>query len=53
VNKEIKRHWRVTCLLPNEAALLRLITALLAETGDEWETGIIHLNMDNRTQPSA
>ena len=53
VNKEIKRRTRVAGLFPNEAALLRLVTAILAETSDEWETGKIYLNMECLTQPSV
>ena len=48
VNQEIKRRTRVASLFPNEASLLRLVTALLAETSAEWETGKIYLNMDNQ-----
>jgi len=53
VNQEIKRRTRVARLFPNEAALLRLVTALLAETSDEWESGKIYLNMETPTQPSV
>jgi transposase-like protein len=45
VNQEIKRRTRVARLFPNEASLLRLVTALLAETSDDWETGKIYLNL--------
>ena len=34
-------------------SLLRLITALLVETSDEWETGTLYLNMQSTTQPSV
>jgi len=37
-NKEIKRRTRVATLFPNEASLLRLVTAVLVELSDEWET---------------
>jgi len=53
VNKELKRRTRVAGLFPNEASLLRLVSAILAETSDEWETGKIYLNMENQTQPSV
>jgi transposase-like protein len=46
VNMELKRRTRVAGLFPNEAALLRLVSALLAETSDEWETGKVYLNME-------
>lgn len=38
-NKELKRRTRVATLFPNEASLLRLVTAVLVELSDEWETG--------------
>ena len=53
VNPEIKRRPRVARLFPNEAALLRLVTALLAETSEEWESGKIYLNMECQTHPSV
>jgi len=43
LNQEIKRRTRVATLFPNEASLLRLVTAILMETSDEWETGRIYL----------
>jgi transposase-like protein len=39
LNREIKRRTRVATLFPNEASLLRLVTALLMEQSEEWETG--------------
>ena len=48
VNLELRRRTRVASLFPNEASLLRLVTALLAETSQEWETGKTYLNMDNQ-----
>ena len=53
VNMELKRRTRVAGLFPNEASLLRLVSALLNETSEEWETGKIYLNMENQTQPSV
>jgi transposase-like protein len=53
VNMELKRRTRVVGVFPNEAALLRLVSALLAETSEEWETGKIYLNMECQTQPSV
>jgi putative transposase len=53
VNQELKRRTRVAGLFPNEASLLRLITALLNEISDEWQTAKIYLNMDNHPQPSV
>ena len=49
VNMELKRRTRVAGLFPNEASLLRLVTALLAEYSDEWETGKTYLSMQPTT----
>lgn len=38
INKEIKRRTRVATLFPNEGALLRLVTAILIEISDEWQS---------------
>ena len=51
VNQELKRRTRVARLFPNEASLLRWVSALLAETSEAWETGKIYLNLENPTQP--
>jgi putative transposase len=42
---EIKRRTNVASIFPNEASLLRLASALLAEIDEEWQTGKIYLNM--------
>ena len=47
LNKEIKRRTRVATLFPNEASLLRLVSAVLAEISEEWETGRTYLTMEN------
>jgi transposase-like protein len=47
LNKEIKRRTRVATLFPNEAALLRLVSAVLMEISEEWETEKIYLRMEN------
>ena len=46
LNKEIKRRTKVATLFPNEASCLRLISAVLAEVSEEWESGRIYLNME-------
>lgn len=51
VNQEIKRRTRVASLFPNEASLLRLVSALLAEISDEWITGKTYLNMNPADLP--
>ncbi len=39
LNREINRRTRVASLFPNEASLLRLVSSILVETSEEWETG--------------
>ena len=46
LNKEIKRRTRVVGVFPNETSCLRLISAILMETSDTWETGRIYLNFE-------
>lgn len=46
-NKEIKRRTRVATLFPNEASLLRLVTAVLVELSEDWETGSRYLTFQN------
>lgn len=46
-SKEIKRRTRVATLFPNEAALLRLVSAVLMEISEEWETEKTYLTMTN------
>jgi putative transposase len=45
INKELKRRTRVATLFPNEASTLRLVSAVLSEITEEWETGKLYLNM--------
>jgi len=46
LNKEIRRRTRVATLFPNEDSLLRLVSAVLAEVDEEWQTGKCYLNME-------
>jgi putative transposase len=39
INKELKRRTRVISIFPNEKSCLRLVSALLREISEEWETG--------------
>lgn len=45
LNREIKRRTRVATLFPNEASLLRLVSAILAEVDEDWATGRTYLTM--------
>jgi putative transposase len=47
VNREIKRRTRVASIFPNAEACLRLVSAILAETDEEWLSGKIYLNFSN------
>lgn len=47
LNKEIKRRTRVATLFPNEASLLRLVSAMLMETSEDWEAGRTYLTMED------
>jgi putative transposase len=47
VNQEIKRRTRVARIFPNPKSLLRLVSALLADISDDWETSSqLYLNMN-------
>jgi transposase-like protein len=43
VNKEVKRRTRVATLFPSEESCLRLVSAVLMEISEEWETGKAYL----------
>jgi hypothetical protein len=36
----------VAMLFPNEASCLRLVTAIVMEISDDWETGRIYLRLE-------
>lgn len=46
LNKEIRRRTRVVTIFPNEASCLRLVSAILMEISEEWETGKTYLAFD-------
>ena len=50
LNLQIKRRTRVIGLFPNENSVLRLVTAILMEASEEWETGKSYLTL---TAPHA
>jgi transposase-like protein len=45
LNQEVRRRTRVARLFPNEAACLRLVTAVVMEISEEWETGKVYLTI--------
>jgi putative transposase len=53
LNQEIKRRTRVATLFPNEASLLRLVSAILSETSDDWETGKVYLTMSTHASANG
>jgi transposase-like protein len=44
VNQEIRRRTRVVGIFPNEAACLRLVSAIAMEISEEWEAGRAYLS---------
>jgi transposase-like protein len=46
LNKQIRRRTRVVGLFPNENSLLRLVSALLMEISEDWESDKTYLNME-------
>jgi putative transposase len=46
VCEEIRRRTRVAGIFPNEASCLRLVSALLMEISETWETGRIYLSFE-------
>lgn len=45
LHREIKRRSRVANLFPNEASVLRLVTAIHIEISEDWETGRAYLTL--------
>lgn len=46
VNREIRRRTRVAGLFPNEESLLRLVSAIVAEISEDWETAKRYISLD-------
>ncbi|HET60113.1 MAG TPA: IS256 family transposase, partial [Chloroflexi bacterium] len=47
LSQEVKRRTRVIRIFPNEASCLRLVSAILMEVSEEWETGRLYLNFNS------
>jgi transposase-like protein len=46
LNRQVRRRTRVAGLFPNEPSLLRLVSAVLSEVSEDWETQKTYLNME-------
>ncbi len=44
LNREIKRRTHVASIFPNVASCERLVSAVLIEVSEEWQTGGAYLN---------
>jgi transposase-like protein len=45
LNREVRRRTRVAVLFPNPASCLRLVTAILMEISEEWQTGRTYIRL--------
>ena len=52
LSREVKRRTRVVSIFPNEAACLRLISAVLMEIHEEWQTDRMYLTLETNDSPS-
>lgn len=54
VHREIERRTRVVSIFPSEVACLRLISAILMELDETWQTGKIYLTLsESGSSPSS
>lgn len=50
VNRELKRRTRVVSIFPNTRSCERLVTAVLMEISEDWETGMRYLTLPESTR---
>jgi len=53
LHREIRRRSQVVSIFPNEAACLRLMSAVLMEQSEAWETGRMYLHFEAPLPPSS
>lgn len=52
LNRELDRRTKVVSIFPNEAACLRLVSAVLIEVDEEWQSDRIYLSFEAADSPS-
>ena len=50
LNREIRRRTRVASLFPNAASCLRLVTAVVMEISEDWQTGKRYIKWESDSQ---
>ncbi len=53
LHREIRRRTRVVSIFPSEASCLRLVSAVLMEQSEAWETGRVYLRFKEETARPA
>lgn len=48
LSREIRRRTRVVSIFPNEASCLRLVSAILMEVDEEWQTGKVYISFEQK-----
>lgn len=51
ISREVHRRTRVVGIFPNEAACLRLVSAILMEFDDAWQAGRVYLTFERNEPP--